>query len=79
MAAVFGPLGVKAGHTSGAARRALRAVARKLIAGGAQAVIAGCTETPLVLHAADLSVPFLDPLEIGADACIRKAGYRLRG
>jgi aspartate racemase len=41
---------------------------------GAQAVIAGCTEIPIVLEQELLPVPYLDALNILARAAIRKAG-----
>jgi aspartate racemase len=78
MEAIFGPRGIKAGFTAGPARSAVLRIARRLIDRGAQAVVAGCTEIPLVLRAADLPVPLLEPMLIGARACIRRAGGRLR-
>jgi aspartate racemase len=41
-----------------------------LAAGGAEAVIAGCTEVPLVLGARDLKVDFIDPGELLARRCV---------
>ncbi len=76
MDAVFGPRGVKAGHTAGRPRTAVVRIARRLVTRGAQAIIAGCTEIPLVLRPSDLSVPLLEPMVIGARACIRMAGAR---
>lgn len=76
MDAVFGQRGVKAGHTTGCPRTALVRVAGRLVSRGAQAVIAGCTEIPIVLRPSDLSVPLLEPMEIGARVCIRMAGAR---
>jgi aspartate racemase len=78
MAAIFGPQGVKAGHTSGPSRRTILAIAQKLVRRGAQAVVAGCTEVPLVLREEDLPVPFVEPMRIAARLCIQKAGYPLR-
>ena len=78
MEAIFGSRGVKAGTTSGAPRRTILSVAQKLVRRGAQAVIAGCTEVPLVLRAADLSVPYVEPMRIGARVCISRAGYPLK-
>jgi aspartate racemase len=78
MDAIFGPHGVKAGFTTGHPRRAILGVARRLVDRGAQAIVAGCTEVPLVLGAADLTVPFIEPMEIGARACLRRAGYPLK-
>ncbi|MBM3293584.1 MAG: aspartate/glutamate racemase family protein [Candidatus Aminicenantes bacterium] len=78
MEAIFGPEGIKAGAPAGPPRRTLRAVALKLIRQGAQAVIAGCTEVPLVLRDEDLPVPLVDPMRIAALSCIQKAGYAAR-
>lgn len=75
---VFGKQGVKAGITHGRPRAIIRDVAARLVATGAGAVMAGCTEIPLVLEDADLSVPFVEPLRAGARACIRAAGGRLK-
>jgi aspartate racemase len=77
--AIFGRAGVKAGFRGDAVRQALVEAAGALIARGAETVIAGCTEVPLALSAADLEVPFIEPMEIGARACIRLAGFNLRG
>ncbi len=49
-----------------------------LIQRGAEAVIAGCTEVPLVLKEEDIEVPLIEPLQILAEACIVKAGYELK-
>jgi aspartate racemase len=78
MESIYAADGIKAGVKSGRARNAVVRIARKLAAQGAQAIIAGCTEIPLVLRAADLRVPFLDPMTIGAAVCLKKAGCRLR-
>jgi len=78
MAAIFGEKGIKAGWTSGPPRKNILGIARKLIARGAEAVIAGCTEIPLVLKDKDIPVPLIEPMEIGALACIKKAGYKIR-
>jgi aspartate racemase len=78
MAAIYGRRGIKAGVTAGKPRTVLRGVARQLIRRGARAIIAGCTEVPLALGAKDLTVPFLDPMDIAARTCVRLAGYPLR-
>ena len=46
---------------------------QRLVSMGAQAVIAGCTEIPLVLHEGDLVVPVIDATQILAIACVREA------
>jgi aspartate racemase len=78
MEAIFGPEGIKAGFTSGSPNETLVSIAKVLVARGADAVIAGCTEVPLVLKERDLPVPLIEPLRIAARACIIKAGYELK-
>ena len=48
-------------------------VANHIIESGAQGIIAGCTEIPLVLRQEDISVPFFDSLWILARAAVREA------
>jgi len=79
MEAVFGEQGIKAESVGDFNRETLRGVAGALISRGAEAIIAGCTEIPLALGEKDLGVPFIEPMEIGALACIRKAGHKVRG
>jgi len=64
--------GVKAGRFDYGADR-LKNVAENLISGGAQLIIGGCTEIPLVLRQEDLKVPFMDTLDILADAAVTYA------
>lgn len=78
MEAIFGRGGVKAGFTSGPPRTKLIRIARRLVRRGAEAVIAGCTEVPLVLRPGDLSVPLIEPMTIAARVCIRRAGHPLK-
>jgi aspartate racemase len=65
--------GVKAGRRGETERRATAALARTLVARGAQAVIAGCTEVPLLMSASDISVPFVDSTAALARAVVRAA------
>ena len=78
MEAIFGPKGIKAGFTSGFPKETLVNIAKVLVALGADAIIAGCTEVPLVLKDLDIPVPLIEPLRIAAQACIIKAGYELK-
>ena len=57
-------------------RSELRPVVTALVDRGAQAVVAGCTEIPLVLRSQDVPVPFLDSLVVLARAAIVRAGRR---
>jgi aspartate racemase len=71
MEAIYGQKGIKAGHTDSRNRRLLVGVAETLVAGGAGAIIGGCTEVPLVVGAGDLEVPFIDTLDVLARAAVR--------
>jgi aspartate racemase len=72
MAAVYADWGIKAGHLDEKPRQHLLAAIDKLKAAGAQAVVAGCTEVPLVLSADDIDLPFLDTIDIMCHAVIRE-------
>ena len=61
---------IKHGDLSAASRETMAALAHRLVGKGAQTVVAGCTEVPLVLSADDLSVPFLDATETLARRCV---------
>jgi len=61
---------IKQGDVGPASRETMAALAHRLVGKGAQGVVAGCTEVPLVLDAADLSVPFLDATEELARRCV---------
>jgi aspartate racemase len=78
MEAIFGKKGIKAGFISGRPKNLILEAAQRLIRSGAEAVIAGCTEVPLVLQEKDLSVPLIEPLRIAAEASIIRAGYKVK-
>jgi len=61
---------VKAGDKSPAVIQNIRSVCDEMIAMGAQALILGCTEIPLILHPSELPVPGIDTLEVLALAAI---------
>lgn len=52
---------IKGGDVGEEVRAGMTALARELVADGAEAVVAGCTEAPLVMGPADLKVEFIDP------------------
>ena len=64
---------VKAGDLSEEVKKKIIQIAQKLIDKGAEAIIAGCTEIPLILKKGDVSVPIIDPTQILAKIAIRKA------
>lgn len=61
---------VKKGALGQDSREAMAGLAHRLIGKGARAIVAGCTEAPLVLKAEDLAVPFIDATEVLARACV---------
>ena len=64
---------VKAGDLSEEVKKNILKITQKLIDKGAEAVIAGCTEIPLILKEGDVSVPLIDPTQILAKAAFQKA------
>jgi aspartate racemase len=48
-------------------------VVEKLVAEGAEAVIAGCTEIPMLLGPANVKVPYFDTTELHARAAVERA------
>lgn len=65
---------VKRGDTSEAPRAEMRRLAAALVGAGAEVVIAGCTEVPLLLGTEDVLVPLVDSAEVLAQACVRVCG-----
>lgn len=78
MDAIFGSKGIKASHTSGPPKNTIIQAANRLIQRGAEAIIAGCTEVPLVLKDEDIEVPLIEPMKITARAAIVKAGFQIK-
>jgi aspartate racemase len=72
MGAIYGPEGIKSGRKT-VPRAMLKEAAHNLAAAGADVIIAGCTEVPLVLSQADVGVPVVDPLEVIAGVAVRLA------
>lgn len=64
---------IKAGERGGDLRDLLAAECRRLAAAGAGAIIAACTEIPLVLHPADVAVPLIDSTAALAAATLAAA------
>jgi len=61
---------VKRGETGPEPRAEMRRLARALKSAGADAVIAGCTEVPLLLDSEDVSVPVVDSVSVLAAVCV---------
>lgn len=75
-AAIYGPRGVKAGFTNGPCREELLSALEALVERGAEVIILGCTELPLLLQQSDdfpvggRTVAIVDPTDILARKCI---------
>ena len=61
---------VARGIITDAERQGARDGSRDLIGRGAQGIIAGCTEVPLILTADELDVPYFDSMALHAQAAI---------
>ena len=64
---------IKAGKRGGGIADAMRQLAVALVGRGAQAIVAGCTEIPLVLDASMLDVPLLSSTDLLAEATVLHA------
>lgn len=79
MASIYGPLGVKAGYTEGQCLEDLLAGVKHLVDRGAEILILGCTELPVLIDESDdyriagKSVVMLDPTNLLARRCVTLA------
>ena len=68
---------VKAGDLSKSSATAIE-TGQRLVSAGAEAIISGCTEVPLILKSGDLPVPIIDATQILATRTIEIAqGIRM--
>ncbi len=67
---IFGPRGVKAGFVDENNCRRFQAVCSRLFSSGAEAVLAACTELPLLAHPASSVLPIIDPTSVLAQALV---------
>ncbi|MEE2849298.1 MAG: amino acid racemase [Pseudomonadota bacterium] len=63
--------GVKRGDVGETARAGMSRLAQALADAGADGLIAGCTEVPLLLKAEDAPIPLTDSAEVLAQACVQ--------
>ena len=66
-------LRIKAKRSKSRARKEITKAASQLIESGAQALIVGCTDVPLVIRTSDFSVPVFDSTAILAEATVKFA------
>ena len=64
---------IKAGDRGAETRDAMRQLGEQLVAQGAEVLVAGCTEVPLVLQAGECSRPLIDSTDVLAQRCVRYA------
>ncbi len=64
---------VKAEGAHPVLRERIRGAAEHLIRRGAEVIVAGCTEVPLLLQDGDLSIPVVDATIVLAEAAVRAA------
>ena len=64
---------IKAGDKGSRVKAQLQMVVGELVSRGAQVIILGCTELPLVIGSKDIDVPIVDTTEVLALAAIREA------
>jgi aspartate racemase len=73
MEAIYGTQGIKAGNLGDKPRETILMVGTELVRAGAEGIILGCTEIPLVVSQRDFSVPVVDATEAAAKAVVREA------
>ena len=64
---------VKSGILSEQTKSQIIKISEEQIKKGAQAIIAGCTEIPLILKDKDIKVPIIDPTNILAKRAVKEA------
>ena len=72
MDAIYASWGIKAGNYT-KSKQYLLEVAQQLIEQGAQVLILGCTEIPLVIKEEDLTLPIVDATQVLAEAAVKAA------
>ncbi len=64
---------VKAGHVGPEQTELVRKTALSLVSQGAQVLIVACTELPLILTSADVTVTLVDPTQVLAESAVARA------
>jgi aspartate racemase len=67
--AIYGDEGIKRGYIKEPRKKLLQA-GEKLVTRGAQAILASCSELPLVLSQQDFDIPFIDAFDVLTDYVI---------
>ena len=61
------------GRITDSSRRACVKIIAELIERGAEGIVLGCTELPLLIHAGDINVPLFDTTRLHAEAAVKMA------
>jgi aspartate racemase len=77
MEAIYGCEGIKSGNHGSKPLGLLRMAANKLVAQGAELIIAGCTEIPIILKQEHLDVPLIDPMDVVIDILLEIETYEV--
>jgi aspartate racemase len=64
---------IKSGARGSDVRASMRQLGERLVSAGADVLIAGCTEVPLVLSAGEISRPLIDSTDVLARRCVAYA------
>ena len=64
---------IKSGDKSAGVKQSMLRVAHGMVDEGAEVIVAGCTEVPLVVEQGDLPCPLIDSLEVLAESTVRRA------
>lgn len=72
MTAIYGEEGIKKRGLSQKSLNLLIAAGNELIEKGAELIVAGCTEIGVILSSEHFNIPFLDPMDVLAEALIKK-------
>ena len=75
MEGIYGKRGVKSGNYDYSKKLLIKA-SEMLVREGAEYIIAGCTEIPIVLKTEDTTVPVIDPMRILAERALEYVGYK---
>lgn len=70
---------IKSGDTGDTVRRSMAVLASKLEALGAEVIVAGCTEVPIVLTADDVDCELISSTDVLVEKAILFAGAELKG
>jgi aspartate racemase len=68
---IYAEWGIKSGFVTGRPKERLIQGALRLLDGGAEAIVAGCSELPLVFNAEEFSVPLVDTIDVILETAIQ--------